>query len=377
MASLRIAMIGLRGVPATWGGVEHHVEQLGLRLTRRGHDVTIFNRSNYLPHQWRQYHGMRVRTLPTLETKHMEAIAHSFLATLETVLRGYDIVHYHALGPGLCAPVARALGRARVVQTVHGLDNHRAKWGGAARRVLDAAEWLSPRVPDETIVVSRDLRQHFRRRHGRSVTWISNGVIPASRLPAAGIRKRYGLDSGYLLYVGRLVPEKAPDLLLRAYRGMSGDTPLVIAGDSSFTDGYVAQLRHAAALDPRVRMVGYVYGTDLAELYSNAAVFVLPSALEGLPLTLLEAASYGTPIVASDIPPHVEVLSPTGPGRRLFAAGSPASLTETLEAALETPASERRAAEDLRSDVLRRYDWNRATDMTESIYLRSLSASIM
>lgn len=365
-------MIGLRGVPATWGGVEHHVEQLGSRLARRGHSVTVFNRSNYLPNRWRHYRGMRLRTLPTLASKHTEAIAHSLLATLDTALQDFDIVHYHALGPGLCSPVARALGRARVVQTIHGLDNQRAKWGGPARRILDAAEWLSPRVPHETIVVSSALQQHFRDRHGARVSWIPNGVVPGVRRPPERISARYGLRPGYVLFVGRLVPEKAPDLLVRAHREVAGDRPLVIAGDSSFTDDYVDGLRRAAAADPRVHLVGYVYGDDLAELYSNAAVFVLPSALEGLPLTLLEAASYGTPIVASDIAPHTEVLSPAGRARRMFASGSAEDLARVLSEALADPVQERAAAADLRADVLSRYDWDRAAELTEAVYERCL-----
>lgn len=371
-AGVRIAMIGLRGVPATWGGVEHHVEQLGSRLARRGHRVTVFNRSNYLPNRWRHYQGMRLRTLPTLATKHTEAIAHSLLATLDTALHDFDIVHYHALGPGLCSPVARVLGRAGVVQTIHGLDNRRAKWGGPAQRILDAAEWLSPRVPHETIVVSSALQQHFRDRHGAAVSWIPNGVTPGVRRPADRISTRWGLRPGYVLFVGRLVPEKAPDLLVRAYRDVAGDRPLVIAGDSSFTDDYVDGLRRAAAADPRVQLLGYVYGDDLAELYSNAGVFVLPSALEGLPLTLLEAASYGTPVVASDIPPHVEVLAPGGPARRMFGSGSVDDLARVLSGALAHGDEERAAAEDLRADVISRYDWDRAVELTEAVYERCL-----
>ena len=369
-------MIGLRGVPATWGGVEHHVDQLGRRLVRRGHEVTVFGRTNYVADRWRHYQGMHVRMLPTLATKHLDAIAHSLLCTVDAAVRDYDIVHFHALGPGLCSPVARALGRARVVQTVHGLDNLRSKWGGPARRILDAAEWLSPRVPDQTIVVSSSLERHFRERHHRSVTWIPNGVVPAERRAPRHVAERFGLAPGYALFVGRLVPEKAPDLLLRAYRHVDSDRPLVIAGDSSFTSDYVRELRALAAADPRVRLVGYVFGDDLAGLYSNAGVFVLPSALEGLPLTLLEAASYGTPAVASDIEPHVEVLGASNaPARRLFQSGSVEGLASAISRSFDDPTTERAAAEALRVDVLRRYDWDQAASLTEQVYERCLLAA--
>jgi glycosyltransferase involved in cell wall biosynthesis len=373
MAGLRIAMIGQRGVPATWGGIERHVAELGGRLARRGHIVTVFNRSNYQPQRWRHCRGMRVQSLPTVGTKHFDAIVHSFLSTLTALARRFDVVHFHALGPGLCTPIARMAGSARVVLTIHGLDNQRAKWGGPARRVLDVAEWMSSRVPNETIVVSNALVDHYRTRHGRHVTYIPNGVNPGMRRPARRIHQRFGLEPGYVLFVGRLVPEKAPHLLLDAYRQVDGDRPLVIVGGSSFTNDYVAALHSAARQDPRVTLLGYVYGDALAELYSNAGAFVLPSALEGLPLTLLEAASYGVPVVASDIPPHVEVLIPTGPGRRTFASGSVEELAAALSEMLAAPDGERAGATTLRRDVLARYDWERATTSTESVYEHALS----
>jgi glycosyltransferase involved in cell wall biosynthesis len=372
MSGLRIAMVGQRGVPATWGGIERHVAELGSRLVRRGHTVTVFNRTNYQSHRWRHFRGMRVQSLPTVGTKHFDAIVHSLLSTLAAAVRDFDVVHFHALGPGLCAPIARAVGRSGVVQTVHGLDNQRAKWGGTARRVLDVAEWMSPRVPDETIVVSNALVAHYRRHHGRHVTFVPNGVSPGVRRPVNRIHQRFGLRPGYALFVGRLVPEKAPHLLLDAYRRVPGDRPLVIAGGSSFTNDYVAALHRSALEDPRVKLLGYVYGDDLAELYSNAGVFVLPSALEGLPLTLLEAASYGVPVVASDIAPHLEVLAPAGPGRRVFASGSVEGLTAALNAALDGGHDERAGAAALRRDVLASYDWERAATMTEAVYQRAL-----
>ena len=373
MGGLRVAMIGQRGVPATWGGIERHVTELGGRLARRGHIVTVFNRSNYQPQKWRHCRGMRVQSLPTVGTKHFDAIVHSLLSTLTALARRFDVVHFHALGPGLCTPIARMAGSARVVLTIHGLDNQRAKWGGPARRVLDVAEWMSSRVPNETIVVSNALVDHYRTRHGRHVTYIPNGVNPGMRRPVRRIRERFGLEQGYVLFVGRLVPEKAPHLLLDAYRQVDGDRPLVIVGGSSFTNDYVAALHSAARQDPRVKLLGYVYGDALAELYSNAGAFVLPSALEGLPLTLLEAASYGVPVVASDIPPHVEVLIPTGPGRRTFASGSVEELAAALSAMLAAPDGERAGATTLRRDVLSRYDWERATTSTESVYEHALS----
>ncbi|MGH8905239.1 MAG: glycosyltransferase family 4 protein [Egibacteraceae bacterium] len=369
---LRVAMIGQRGVPATFGGIEHHVEQLGWRLAARGHEVTVFCRTNYVTDRQPTYRGMRLRHLPTVSSKHLDAIVHSALSTLSALAGRFDVIHYHALGPGLLTPLPRCLSRARVVQTIHGLDNERAKWGLGAKAVLTSAAWLSARVPDATIVVSQALARHYRSRYGRSALHIPNGVNePPARPDPAEITLRWGLTKGsYLLFVGRLVPEKAPDLLVRAFREIGGDRRLVIAGDSCFTDGYAADVRQQAAADPRVLFVGYVYGQSLAELYNNAAGFVLPSSLEGFPLTLLEAASYGTPIVASDIPPHVEVLGHDGHGHRLFPSGDKDGLVSALHRCLADQPAEKMGGAATGRQVLRRYRWDDVAAATEQAYLR-------
>jgi glycosyltransferase involved in cell wall biosynthesis len=367
--TLRIAMIGVRGVPATFGGIERHVEELGARLAARGHDITVFCRSNYGAASSGSHRGMRLRSRPTVGTKHLDAIAHSGLATVEAMAASYDVLHYHAIGPGMLAVLPRYLGRARVVLTVHGRDDERAKWGRGAKAVLGTASWLSARVPDATIVVGRHLERYYREAHGRRTVYVPNGVQAPTPRPANGALARLGLTPGrYLLFVGRLVPEKAPDLLLRTFRRLPGDHRLVLAGDSSFTDGYTASLRRLAARDPRVVLAGYVYGAELEELYSNAAGFVLPSLLEGLPLTLLEAAAAGLPVVASAIPPHLEVLGEAGPGRRLVPPGDPDRLLGALQRLLADPSAERSGAAALRDRVLRTYCWDRAAERTEAVY---------
>lgn len=366
---MRIAMIGQRGIPATFGGVEHHVEELGSRLAKRGHEVTVYSRANYASERHARYRGMRPRYLPTVSSKHLDAIVHSTLSTVDAMLARADIVHYHAVGPGLPAVLPRYLSRARVVLTVHGLDAERAKWSRSAQRVLRTAQWMSAHVPDATIVVSHDLADHFRRRYDRTTWYVPNGVADPVRRPPAAIRRRFGLRGrDYVLFVGRLVPEKAPDVLLRAFSAIEGDTKLVLAGGSSFTDDYVRDLRSQAASDPRVILPGYVYGDLLEELYTNAAVFVLPSLLEGLPLTLLEAASYRIPVVASDIPPHVEIIGSDGPGRRLVAAGDEGGLSRTLADALGSQDAERAGAHAFGPEVLATYRWDTVADATEEIY---------
>jgi glycosyltransferase involved in cell wall biosynthesis len=274
-------------------------------------------------------------------------------------------------------PVTQYASRASVVQTIHGLDDERAKWGSAARALLRGGGRLSARVPDATVVVSRTLADHYLIKYGRPTTYIPNGVVaPASAPAPRDITTRFGLHGrDYVLFVGRLVPEKAPDMLMRAFKRVPGDVRLVIAGGSSFTDRYTDALAQLAADDKRVLLPGYVYGETLAELYANAAAFVLPSLVEGLPLTLLEAASYATPIVASSIGPHVEIVGEDAPGHRLVEAGDEEALRTALEETIAGGSEVDAGAHHLRDRVLGEYSWDRAVDGTEALYRRLVGDS--
>lgn len=379
MKPTRVAFIGQRGVPATIGGIEHHVEEIGSRLAARGHQVTVYTRGNYTTERVTAHRGMRVRYVPTAPTKHLEALVHSGLSTAAAMLparNAAQILHYHAIGPSVFTPLPRLLSRRRVVLTVHGLDYDREKWGPGARTALRTAGWISSHVPHATITVSANLAEYYRTRYGREAVHIRNGVTaPVVREPRQ-ITERWGLRGrDYVLFVGRLVPEKAPDLLLRSFRDVATDARMVIAGGSSFTDEYVGVLEKAAAADPRIILAGSVYGELLQELYSNAAAFVLPSKLEGLPLTLLEAASYRVPLIASDIPPHREVIGADGPGGRLFRSGDALALRDTLASVLGSLDTERVGARAVGDRVVRDYDWDQATDATEEVYARLLAAT--
>ncbi len=383
-------MIGLRGLPATYGGVEKHVEELGSRLAARGHEVTIYCRPAYSTAGIQMtaeddylapaegvpghYRGMALHSLPTPGGKHLESAVHSALSAAHTVWSGgYDIVHFHAMGPGLFTPIPKLASRARVVQTIHALDDERAKWSVAARTTLRLGRAMSTRVPDEVIVVSREIARVYRERHHRDTTYIPNGAPRVTPAPPGDLLDRLGLTPGdYVVFLGRLVPEKRPDLLVRAFAQVPGDTRLVIVGDSSNTDAFAGDLRRIAGRDPRVVLPGYLYGRDLAELMSSAAVFVQPSTLEGMPITLLEAAAYGRRVVVSDIPPHLEIVRADGPGHRVFRRDSQTGLAEAIVAELADPTGGAAGATALRDDVLARYDWDVVTDEVLSVYASSL-----
>lgn len=372
---MRIAMLGSRGVPATFGGIERHVEEIGSRLARRGHEVTVYCRPGYVGRTVSEHAGMRLRVLPAVRTKHLEALSHTGVSSCDALLRGYDIYHYHAVGPGMLSALPRLLsGQGRVVLTVHGLDFDREKWGAVGRRLFGLSGWLSAHVPDRTVVVAKNLDDYYRARYDRATTFIRNGVT----LPAAGETAASPSPSPYgryVLFVGRLTPEKGPHLLIEAFRRLADPgLRLCIVGGTSYTNGYVAQVRAAAAADERISCRGYVYGAELAELYRHAAVFAQPSTLEGMPLTILEAGSHGLPIVASDIAVHQELLGRDAPGSRLFSSGSVADLTAALARSLADPVAERRGARTLQEQVATAYCWEDVVDELEQLYEGALAA---
>jgi glycosyltransferase involved in cell wall biosynthesis len=359
-------MLGTRGIPARAGGVETAVEELSVRLAARGHDVTVYCRSAYIA-ECETFKGVRLRHVPTIYTKHLEAIVHSLCSAVDATFRGYDIVHYHATGPSLVAPISRVAGQ-RVVATIQGLDYARAKWGRFARIVLRVAAWTGARVPHQTIVVSRDLQRHLKDRYGRETIYIPNGVpVPLSR------GESNGEAGSYLLYLGRLVPEKRVHDLLEAYAQVSGDLPLIIAGGSSYSDDYVAKLKSLGGRDSRVSFLGSIFGDAKDELLANCLLFCQPSELEGLPIALLEAMSFGRCPVVSDLEVHREVVGAAGePAAYVFRCGDVPGLRATLEEALSHVDDVRRRGATARAIVSRYYDWDAIASEHERLYANLL-----
>ncbi len=322
---LKIAMIGHKRIPSREGGIEIVVEQLAVRMVQAGHRVDVYNRSGHHvsgneqdnKNKRNQYKGVRIITIPTFENKKLNAVVYSFLATIRALFGHYDVIHYHAEGPCSMLWIPHLLG-IRTVATIHGLDWQRSKWGGFAEKFLLFGEKVAAKYADEVIVLSANMQKYFKDTYGRETILIPNGVIKPEKKSDIHIREKWGLTKdSYILFLARLVPEKGLHYLLDAYREIPTDKKLVIAGGSSHTDDYVEQIREKAMQDSRVLMTGFIQGELLEELYSNAYVYVLPSDVEGMPISLLEAMSYGNCCLISDIAENVEVVTDAEQGGQL------------------------------------------------------------
>jgi glycosyltransferase involved in cell wall biosynthesis len=366
-------MFGFRAIGQGSGGVERAAEELCTRLAARGHGVTAFCRARYNEKALSSYEGVRLVNVPSVYTKHLEAISHSFLAACRSA-HGFDVVHVHGIGPSLVSFIPR-LSRTPTVVTAHALDWRREKWGVMGRASLRIGAWTAARIPSRTIVVSRTLQAFFRDHLGRETLYIPNGITPVTRRPAAQIRRFGVAGDDYVLYIGRLVPEKGCHTLIRAFRAVSTPLKLLVVGGGTHTDDYLRTLRAAAEGDSRIVFTGPLYGEEKDEVYSNARCMVLPSTLEGMPIVLLEALSSACPVLCSNIPENIEVLAgPPGEDgaaeryARLFQAGSAEDLRGQLERVLADPSEARDKALAAQKDIATLFSWDRVVEQTEAVY---------
>lgn len=374
---MRIAFIGHKRIPSREGGIEIVVDELATRMVARGEQVVAYGRKghnvagaefdnessrNDRPYTYR---GVRVVPVPTIDAKGLAALTSSCFATLKAVNARPDVIHYHAEGP--CVPLRLAhLFGIRTVATIHGLDWARAKWGRFASAYLKLGERTAARYADEVIVLSRNVQEYFRRTYGRETRFIPNGIERAERIPARIIGERYGLvENDYILFLGRIVPEKGVHYLIEAFKGITTDKRLVIAGGASDSAEYYDRIRSEAADDPRIILTGFTEGAELAELYSNAYVYVLPSDLEGMPMSLLEAMSYGNCCLTSDIPECAEVIGQYGV---TFRRGDVGDLRAGLERLIGNPSHVERLKSTAAGYVTREYSWDSVVERTLALY---------
>ncbi len=366
---VRVAFIGGRGVVSKYSGIESYYEQAGHELARLGHEVTVYCRSYFTP-PMETHNGMRVRRLPTIRSKHLETVVHTLLSTAHAMTSDYDVVHYHCLGPALFSFLPRLAGKKTVV-TVQGLDWQRGKWGRIAARILRWGEAAAVSSPDATMVVSRTLQEHYRQRYKRDTIYVPNGAALApKRIPRKLIEWDLLADN-YVLFLGRFSPEKNCHLLINAFETLHTNVKLVLAGGSSggssHSDAYAESLRRHES--DQIRFLPWVSGSDLEELLSNAALFVLPSEIEGLSLALLDAMAAGVCVLTSDIPENTEVVAGAG---FTFHRGDQADLERMLDLLIHNPELRRQSATRERERIQGQYLWPAIARSIEKAYYKVL-----
>jgi glycosyltransferase involved in cell wall biosynthesis len=367
---IRVAEAGIRGVPANYGGSETAVEEIGRRLAANGVEIVVYCRTHMNTTPERSYLGMERVVLPSIPTFNLDTVSHSFLVSLHVLVRRTaDVVHFHGMGNALFLPLFR-LSHKKVVITIDGPDWERPKWGPVAKRVLRFSARIAVKLADHLIIDNRPSVDYFRREFGVAegdYTYIGYGADfdpPGGdeHLGELGLTRR-----GYLLFVGALVPDKGPDLLVDAYKKVGGEMPLVVVGDSPFAPEYGQRLREAAAEDPRIKMVGYVYGEAYKQLVANAYAYVHPARKEGTSPALLQAMGYANCIVTNSLP---EALLVTGDAALTFGRDDASDLARVLTRVIDDPGLTEEYRQRAVARVRSEYNWDDVAAAHRSVYER-------
>ena len=367
---LAISMFGQKRLSRE-GGIEIVVKELCTRMAQDGHKITCYNRSGHHVSgaefdKKNEYEGICQKSVPTIEKKGLAAVSSSFFAALYSAFGKYDVVHIHAEGPAFFSWLPKMFGK-RVVVTIHGIDWQREKWkSGFGSKFIRQGEKNAVKYADEIVVLSKGVQDYFKDTYGRETRFIPNGVNRPEIQSAKLITEKFDLTKdSYILFLGRLVPEKGLRYLIEAFKAVKTNKKLVIAGGSSDTDSFMKELQESAKSDNRIIFTGFVQGQLLDELYSNAYIYTLPSDLEGMPLSLLEAMSYGNCCLVSDIPECVEVVEDKA---LVFKKSDTEDLRTTLQKACEHPEHVAELKQTAADFICLKYNWDNVVEETVKLY---------
>ncbi len=375
---MKIAVIGVKGLPPKQGGIEHYCAEVYPQMVAQGHSVDLFARSSYTNCRWLEnydFQGVRVITLPSVSFRGVDAMITSAFGAIAASINQYDIIHFHALGPSLFTYLSKLTTSAKIVVTCQGLDWQRAKWGNLSSRLIRMGEQAAVRFADEIVVVSKELQSYFLHTYDRRTVYIPNAAATyVESDPSFSYGKALNLTQGrYILFLGRLVPEKRPELLLEAFCKLKpAGWKLVLVGGVSDTRSYVSQLLDTISKNPEIVFAGELRGARLAEIVRGAGLFVLPSDVEGLPLAMLEAMQEGVPVMASDIPPHQQLLD-EGRGV-LFSAGNLDSCINYLNWAVNHPQKLAAMAKEAQEYIQINHSWEKITADNLQLYATLLNS---
>lgn len=368
---MKIALLGTRGVPASYSGFETCVEQLGQRLAARGHEVTVYCRSHHITYSEPEYKGMRLVKLPTLPNKYLDTIVHSFLSSLHALFQGFDIGLYFIAGNSPVAWIPRLVG-TRTILNVDGLDWRREKWPALAKKYIQFAEYLATILPTAYLTDSRHVQQYYKEQFKSEPAYIPYGSDVEIRPPGETLAK-FGLEAGkYVLFVGRLVPENCAYHLVEAFRKMETDLKCVIVGDAPYAEEYKASLKKLAGGDPRIIFTGYVFGEGYQELGSNARVFVESSGVGGTHPALVEAMAFGNCVIAHDTPENLETIGKGEAGFFYDGQAGADSLRQILIKLLHDSRLIQEYGAKAQQFARRHYSWDAVTDEYERLFYHTL-----
>jgi len=372
---MKIALIGQKGVPAIYGGVERHVEDLSRELVKKNHAVLVYARKWYTPKNIKKIDGIKIIHTPTIHTKHLDAIVHTFTSTLHAIWQKSNVIHYHGVGPSLLSWMPRILSpKTKVIVTVHCLNRYHQKWNWLAKTILRLGEWSAAIFPHQTITVSRILKKYFSNEFQKETTYIPNGVkIHKKKENTSLIEDKWNLQRDkYLLMVTRLVRGKGIHYLLEAwqfarqlYPKLLQDHKLAIVGGDTFADNYMKELEYIARGDKSTIFTGWQNGQALEELYTNTALLVHPSETEGLPIAVLEAMSYARAVLVSDIPEHKELITDS---HYWFSNASIPSLANKIIELIENKENLSCVGEQNKKIVAKNFNWPDIANQTLELY---------
>ena len=371
--NMRIAMLGHKRIPSREGGVEIVVEELSTRMAAKGHDITCYNRGgkhvmdkNQKQEKIKEYKGVKIKRVLTIDKKGLAAVTSSFFATLKILFSKSDVVHYHAEGPCAWMWIIKWFSRKKNIATIHGIDWQRAKWGGFATKFIKFGEKQAVKHANQIIVLSKGVQDYFMKEYNRYTVFIPNGVSkPEIKTPQI-IKEKYNLEKDdYILFLGRMVPEKGIHYLIEAFNNLKTNKKLVIAGGASDTDSYYQELKKIAEDNGNIIFTGFVQGQELDELYSNAYIYCLPSDLEGMPLSLLEAMSYGNCCLTSDIDECASVMGEYGV---TFEKSNINDLTNKLQKLCDNNEEVKKYKKQSQDYILNKYNWDDVVEKTLELY---------
>ena len=364
---MRIALMGTRGIPASYSGFETCVQELGARLVQRGHRVTVYCRSHHIKLRDPSYRGMELVRLPSIQNKYLDTIVHTFLSVLHGSFRRFDIVLLVIAGNSVVSWIPRLTGK-KVVLNVDGLDSRREKWPPLAKKLIQAAEHLATVFPNAMVTDSKVIKEYYLQRYGAPSVCIAYGS-DVEKAPPGEYLRQFNLEPRkYVLFVGRLVPENCAHHLVEAFRGLDTDVKCVIVGDAPYADDYIRELKALAG--DNVIFTGYLFGEGYRELGSNAYVFVETSEVGGTHPALIEAMAFGNCVIVNDTPQNLEVIGDAGLSYEGKHGG--AHLYEVLGRLLESEATVREYRQRAQSRAAEHYSWDSVVMRYEDLFKRLL-----